>query len=173
VLNIRIGNRDGFLAGERFAPDVEIYVEYYSREQGGAASGPEMQQTNVPPVQQNYAPPGYVPPQQSYAPQGYAPVPPQGFTTPGGGAPMARIPGASMGYLGRYWQEVEAELRMAGFTNVMCDARQKEHKGLLGKEGGVSSITVNGQTFFGKGDWFPANVPVLITYSTYADSGWN
>jgi len=148
ILRICVDGKDAFAAGEQFAADAEIYVEYYTAE---------------PP--QGYTPPN--PGQQGYGPQ----TPPQGFA-PQNGVPMARMPGNSVGYLGRYWQEAVAELQAAGFTNVAADPRRKEKKGILGKEGGISAISVNGQTFFSRGDWFPANVPILVTYYTYADTIW-
>lgn len=148
ILRICVDGKDAFAAGEQFAADAEIYVEYYTAE---------------PP--QGYAPPN--PGQQGYGSQ----TPPQGFA-PQNGVPMARMPGNSVGYLGRYWQEAVAELQAAGFTNVAADPRRKEKKGILGKEGGISAISVNGQTFFSRGDWFPANVPILVTYYTYADTIW-
>ena len=146
VMKIALQGRETFDAGEQFAADTEIYVEYYSSDPTPVDHGA---------AQQGYAPQN---PAQGYAPQN--------------GMPMARMPGNSVAYLGKYWQEVVAELQAAGLTNVAADPRRKEKKGFLGKEGGVSAVTVNGQNFFSKGDWFPANVPVLVTYYTYADTIW-
>jgi len=85
-----------------------------------------------------------------------------------------RVPNSSIYYLGKVYQEVVQELRGAGFTNIEVCEQRKAKKGLLGKNDGVSSVSINGQSFFTKGDWFKADAPVVINYTTYAGGtvGW-
>lgn len=80
-----------------------------------------------------------------------------------------RVPNSSKYYLGRVYTEVVEELQNAGFTEIVTEEQQKSKRGLLSKNGGVAIISLNGQTQFGKGEWFDEKAVIRITYYTYAD----
>lgn len=80
-----------------------------------------------------------------------------------------RVPNSFKYYLGRVYTEVVEELQNAGFTEIVTEEQQKAKRGLLSKNGGVAIISVNGQTQFGKGEWFDEKAVIRITYHTYAD----
>ena len=83
-----------------------------------------------------------------------------------------RVPDASKRYIGRLYEDVVNELQNAGFTEIVTVEQKKEKKGLLStlsKNGGVSIISINGQTQFDKGEWFAEKATIKITYQTFSD----
>lgn len=78
-----------------------------------------------------------------------------------------RVPNSSKRYVGRAYFEVVAELQDAGFWGISTEVVVKAKKGLLGKEGAVESISINGLSQFEKGEWFPKEAEIIIVYNTY------
>ena len=56
-----------------------------------------------------------------------------------------------------------------GFENVEAKNMRDLIIGLFSKEGEIESITINGDSSFSKGDWFPADAIVIITYHGFPD----
>lgn len=82
-----------------------------------------------------------------------------------------RVPNSSKYYLGRVYSDVMEELSGAGFMSVVAEEQRKEKRGFMSKNGGVSIISINGQTQFDKGEWFDEGSSIRITYYTYAEKG--
>lgn len=78
-----------------------------------------------------------------------------------------RMPEGARRYAGRDYSEVMDELTNAGFRNFLLDAQRKSKKGWLSKEGTVIRVAVNGQTQYEKGEWFPEEATICISYNTY------
>ena len=78
-----------------------------------------------------------------------------------------RTPDSSKRYMNRVYSEVVAELEAAGFTTIITESLRKGKKNLFSKEGAISKISINGQTQFEKGEWFPEKSDIRITYITY------
>lgn len=59
----------------------------------------------------------------------------------------------------------------AGFKNIRLEKEEDLIIGWLTKDGEIKTVTVDGENNFFKGDWFEPNVPVVITYHTFAQTG--
>lgn len=79
-----------------------------------------------------------------------------------------RMPNSSKYYLGRVYTEVIEELQNAGFTNIVTEEQKKAKRGLFNKNGEIAIISANGQTQFGKGEWFDEKAIIRITYHVFA-----
>ena len=60
-------------------------------------------------------------------------------------------------------------LKNCGFQYVSTTNKGDLVFGLFSKEGEIESITINGNKKFSKGDWFPADAVVVITYHGFSD----
>lgn len=60
-------------------------------------------------------------------------------------------------------------LRNCGFESVTVTNKEDLVFGFFSKEGEIDSITINGNKKFSKGDWFPADSIVEITYHGFSD----
>lgn len=78
-----------------------------------------------------------------------------------------RTPSSSKRYIGRAYFEVMEELQDAGFWDISTEVVAKAKKGLFHKEGAVERISINGQSSFEKGEWFPEKAEIIIAYSIY------
>lgn len=65
---------------------------------------------------------------------------------------------------GENYEKVEEEFEDAGFTEIKTKGNGKLKVGLLHGEGDVESVTINGNDSFDKGDKYPADAKVVITY---------
>ena len=74
-----------------------------------------------------------------------------------------QVPDASKKYQGRNYQEVVTELKDAGFTNIITEARVVK-KNWLNHTDSISKITISGQNQFNKGEWFDPESIIRITY---------
>lgn len=95
------------------------------------------------------------------------------------------VPDSSKNYVGKPYQDVKMSLEDAGFTNIQEDVKADLNSGFLdnltsklpgkfgNKDGAVERVSINGVSSFNKGDPFPKNATVRITYHTYADSADN
>ncbi len=78
-----------------------------------------------------------------------------------------RMPDNSKKYLTRTFEGVVSELQDAGFVNIAVECQKKGKKNWLSKESVIVKISVNGQTQFEKGEWFPEEAQIRITYVSY------
>ncbi len=78
-----------------------------------------------------------------------------------------RVPNSSRYYWGCVYTDVVEELKKAGFSDIMTTEQIKDKKTLLSRNGGISSISINGQTQFSKGEWFDKNAFIRIVYTTF------
>ena len=95
------------------------------------------------------------------------------------------VPDSSKNYEGKPYQDVKTSLEDAGFTNVQEDVKADLNSGFLdgltsklpgklwNKDGAVERVSINGRTSFNKGDTFPKNATIRITYHTYSVSADN
>lgn len=65
-------------------------------------------------------------------------------------------------YIGRNYQEIKMQFSTYGFTNI--DLIKVTTKGLMTKDGQIINITINKQEKFEKGEWYPADAKITITY---------
>ena len=75
----------------------------------------------------------------------------------------ARTPDSSRKLYGRDYREVVRELTAAGFTNFSTEGREVM-KGWMTINDSITRITIDGHSKFEKGDWFPKDAPIVITY---------
>lgn len=89
----------------------------------------------------------------------------------GGSEPDHRIqiPSASFDYRGMDYQDVQAELTEAGFTNVVTEAVDDLIAGWLAEDGKVSEISVDRGTSFSSGAKYEPDVEIIITYHTFPE----
>lgn len=73
------------------------------------------------------------------------------------------IPISSSSAKGKPYQDVEAQITAAGFTNVTC-VSVNEKPSLFQDKGDIKSITVSGKTKFKSGAKFLPDVPIVINY---------
>lgn len=85
-----------------------------------------------------------------------------------------RVPDSARRYIGRNYQQVVAELKAAGFSEIVVEEQRDLKKGWIIKEGSIARIMVDWQTQFEKGDWFEPNAMVKIVYHALDNSvDWN
>ena len=80
-----------------------------------------------------------------------------------------RIPGTSSSFSGRNYQNVEEELRSAGFTNIKTEALGDLIIGFFSKEYSVSKVTVAGKTDYEIDTKFLPDVEIRIYYHSYPE----
>ena len=73
-----------------------------------------------------------------------------------------QIPSSSKKYKGRNYEDVEKELRNAGFENIEISRKEAQTK--KEKSGEIVLISVNGKTDFDEDDWFVKESNIIITY---------
>ncbi|MBP1535863.1 MAG: M48 family metallopeptidase [Ruminococcus sp.] len=78
------------------------------------------------------------------------------------------VPGSSVSYMGRNYQEVVDELRALGFTNFSVTEQADIKVRLLLKEGSIAHISIDHQDRFDRNTWFNVNAPVSIRYHVMA-----
>ena len=92
------------------------------------------------------------------------------------------VPNSSKNYEGMHYLDVKTSLEDAGFKDIQEDRKADLTSGFLdgltskvlgSKDGIVERVSINGVSSFNKGDAFPKNATVRITYHTYPDSADN
>lgn len=73
-----------------------------------------------------------------------------------------QIPSSSKKYIGRNFEDVEKELKNAGFENIEIVRKNAQTK--KEKNGEIVIISVNGRTDFDKNEWFIKESNIVITY---------
>lgn len=79
----------------------------------------------------------------------------------------AQMPASS--FSGDYRTAVR-DLKNAGFTNVTAEGAGDLYLGFLNKENDIIEVTVDGAPDFAQGDWYPNDVPIVISYHSFAKS---
>ena len=69
------------------------------------------------------------------------------------------------------YKDAERVLRASGFSDIELIKKNDLIFGLLSKDGEVASVSINGITNFTKGEWFPADASVKVTYHAYKKDG--
>ena len=80
---------------------------------------------------------------------------------------QVRTPNTSKHYISQFYQNAVNDFHNAGFTNIVTYYRNHAKKGFFDVEGAIVMIDIAGQQSFGKGEWFPQDALVAITYNTY------
>lgn len=62
------------------------------------------------------------------------------------------------------------KLKDAGFTNITLDPAEDLIFGFLETENDIIEITVDGAPSFEMGEWYPANIPIVISYHSFIGS---
>lgn len=78
-----------------------------------------------------------------------------------------RVPDSARRYVGRNYLQVMNELTDAGFVNIVPEPQRFMKKNWLNKEGGITWISIGGQTQFERGAWFLPEAVVRLSYCTY------
>ena len=84
---------------------------------------------------------------------------------------QARTVESSKHYIGRPFQQVVLDFQNAGFFNVDIEAQKVAKKTWRSKDGLVSAVHVGGTVTFEKGDWFPKDSKIIVTYQVFAVQG--
>lgn len=72
-------------------------------------------------------------------------------------------------YRGENYNQVISELENNGFSNIECIEQKDLVTGWLKDDGDVEKVTINGNSKFEKGDIFPKDAKIIITYHTFKD----
>jgi hypothetical protein len=80
----------------------------------------------------------------------------------------AKTPSASSAQKGRDYQDVVDKFKEKGFTNIKTEALEDLVTGWMTKDGEVESVSVDGDEDYSADVWYPNDVPVVITYHTFA-----
>lgn len=68
------------------------------------------------------------------------------------------------------YEDVVLQFETSGFTNIICEPQGDLITGWLTSDGSVESVSINGDTHFLKGDWYPADAKVVIRYHSFPDN---
>ena len=77
------------------------------------------------------------------------------------------MPMSSSMYEGENYEQVIKDLKNTGFVNITTAENQDLITGWITKDGSVENISINGNHNFKKGDSFPKNATIVITYHTF------
>ena len=77
-----------------------------------------------------------------------------------------KVTASSDEFKGMNYNNVREIFLNAGFENVVLEENPDIVFGIFAKEGDVEMVSINGDTDFSKGDWFPSNSVVIIKYHT-------
>ena len=64
--------------------------------------------------------------------------------------------------IGQNYEDIVQIFKSIGFQNINPVGNDDLVLGILNKEGTVESVTINGNSNFEEGDWFPANAIIKI-----------
>lgn len=77
---------------------------------------------------------------------------------------QAKLPNNTTYYMGKPYEDVEKELRDAGFTNINIRYGETRKKDLFSKDHSVSEIIINGNRQVEKNTWLNSDSDILISY---------
>lgn len=78
-----------------------------------------------------------------------------------------RVPNTCKGFQSMTFLQAKAELEKAGFTNIRPQCINKGKKGFFDKQHGVVRVAISEQTQYEKGEWFPEDADICITFHNY------
>lgn len=81
-----------------------------------------------------------------------------------------KIPTSASEYSDAYYQDVLTELEMAGFTNIELQEIDDLITGWLTKEGEIERVSINGDTEFTGGSYYPKDAKVVISYHVFPEN---
>ena len=81
---------------------------------------------------------------------------------------MIAMPASAFSLRGDNYSAVVNQLKEAGFTNIELEEKKTMKNEWFSKSGDITAITVNGNGSFKKGDTFPSDAHIHITYDTLA-----
>lgn len=81
-----------------------------------------------------------------------------------------QLPASSWEQTGKNYLDIVQVFEDAGFTNIKTEAIDDLVFGWLTKDGEIESISINGESSYSKGDWYPATSEIIITYHTFPSS---
>ena len=81
--------------------------------------------------------------------------------------PMVNAPMDASAYKGDNYKDVEQSFIAAGFENVQVSGMDDLVTGWITKEGSVEKIYINGNSEFSKGEKFPQDATVIISYHSF------
>lgn len=82
---------------------------------------------------------------------------------------QTQMPSSSSDLVGEHYEMVIEELEGAGFTNVEAKPLGDLITGWLKGDGEVEKIRVDGENTFSKGDWFPTDGKIVVTYHSFPE----
>lgn len=80
---------------------------------------------------------------------------------------QAQVPSSARDFQRESFQDVISELENAGFTNISTEILDDLITGWLISDGSVNQVSINGNTNFRLGDWFPTYAEIIVTYHTF------
>jgi hypothetical protein len=80
---------------------------------------------------------------------------------------LESVPNGSETYEEEDYKDVVAELQAAGFSDIETKSIEDLITGWLTKDGEIEKISINGDSQFDSGTWFPVDSKVRITYHTF------
>jgi hypothetical protein len=83
---------------------------------------------------------------------------------------LIKIPFSASVVKEKNYQDVEQQLRSAGFTNITTEAITDLVTGLLNDDGDVKEVSVDGKTDYYDGEKFAADVKIVVRYHTFPDT---
>ena len=90
--------------------------------------------------------------------------------TPSRTSQKIAVPHSSEDYRGMNYEDVDAELRAFGFTNISFLPKKDLIKGWFVKDGAVESVIIGGKESFRKNAKFFDTERVVIQYHTYKNA---
>lgn len=80
---------------------------------------------------------------------------------------QCRVPSSSAGLRGGTRDWVINKLKEAGFENFEAVQQKMSKKGFFDFDGKVARVSINGQSEFKSGEWFPKDALIRIVYNVY------
>ena len=80
-----------------------------------------------------------------------------------------KIPASMSDYKGEQYEIVVQELEDLGFYNIETAKKKDLVTGWITKDGEVYKVSINGDSDFDKGDIFPEDATVVVTYHAFKD----
>ena len=86
---------------------------------------------------------------------------------PGNREGQAQVPLSARDFQGENYQDVINDLENAGFTNIHIQILDDLITGWLTRDGSVNQVSINGDTGFRSGAWFPTYAEIIVIYHTF------
>jgi len=80
---------------------------------------------------------------------------------------QTRVPASARDFGRENYQDVISQLEEAGFTNIRTEVLDNLMTGWITRDGSVNQVSIDGNTTFSSGRWFPTDAEVIVTYHTF------